>query len=40
MISTLLVVICNYLPILANDYPADNKTRFYRIFKEWNEVLP
>lgn len=28
------------MPILANDFPGDNKTKFYKLFKSWNEVLP
>lgn len=40
MISCFLIVACNLIPILANDFPGDKKTNYYKLFKSWNEVLP
>lgn len=40
MISCFLIVACNLIPILANDFPSDKKTKYYKLFKSWNEVLP
>lgn len=39
-LSTYLMVACNFLPILANDYPQGNKVRYYKLFKDWNDKVP
>ena len=38
-ITIYLMVACNFLPMLANDYPQDNKVNFLKLFKLWNENL-
>jgi hypothetical protein len=39
-LSTYLIVACNILPILANDFPSSNKVAYYKLFNNWNDVLP
>jgi hypothetical protein len=38
-ISLYFNIACNSLPILANDFPAKNKTSYMKLFKEWNDNL-
>jgi hypothetical protein len=39
-LNTFFTVAANYLVILGNDMPNNKKTRYYRIFQEWNQALP
>lgn len=38
-ITLFLNIACNYLLVLAQDFPSGNKTTYYKLFQEWNKDL-